>query len=791
MSQLCKLANKSNQSTSSFGSGLVVGDSYQTLRALVTNVATGALSGLISHSLSGSCRRLFPHEDVMGVPLRRRHPLMLILYIIPIITLITLISCSNDTYATASSITVSVTAGSGAYVNIPPTAEGKFGMAGPTTFSVSTDHISGYTLTASASNLSFTDAEGNNGTVGATYTIDNLPANTAINATEFESNSNYKNKWGYLPDKYYNTSTSATVTNNTNFFPAPITTPQTLDITTAPNIIESGETERTPNDYNLTLGTKLDHTVAQGQYTTTITLTAVANPTPYTINYYANAGSDTVTNMPTSPETSSVDGDTATLSTTIPQRPGYTFSRWCVATSVDNCYTSDNTTGAGNVYKPGGSYTLDQTQANTLNVYALWKVNPCDTTNQNNNQNPNDLLYCKVQNQLKRQANGLGKTQTLADMQAVITEPTSSDPATDTSNSGVYEYDPDSNGIASDANNDYNIYYFRGILDSQFAESDDWGGIPSTGNSGYYQNYVKLAGNDTCWRIVRTTGSGGIKMIYNGTWTGSSCANGGESAKAFNTYFNKGKVDEGSDAYGTLGFVVYVGYNYDSKYGYNNTGYTSLVDNDDLFSNEVPSNVRTQIENWYANTLIGYTAGFETSAGWCDDRSAFTWDAGGRTAVFQVIPYRVMDDVLFGTRERNTVIGNKLSLWCPNITGYDLLTTSNGLGQPIALLTEDEAVLVGHGYYHGMDTTVVTKYSSNYSYSSFLRSGHEFWLLSPNGRYSGTRVSDVDRSGYTGDLAGIVNHVNVRPTVSLVTESVVLNGSGAVDDPWVVNAPSN
>ena len=57
-------------------------------------------------------------------------------------------------------------------------------------------------------------------------------------------------------------------------------------------------------------------------------------------------------------------------------------------------------------------------------------------------------------------------TQSTTDLQAVITQPTSSNPSTDTSNSGVYTYDASTFGAASDASSDYSIYYYRGILDS-------------------------------------------------------------------------------------------------------------------------------------------------------------------------------------------------------------------------------------------------------------------------------------------------------------------------------------
>ena len=71
-----------------------------------------------------------------------------------------------------------------------------------------------------------------------------------------------------------------------------------------------------------------------------------------------------------------------------------------------------------------------------------------------------------------------------------------SDISSDTNGKGVYE-------IASTKNDDYPIYYYRGAVNN---------------------NNVKFAG--FCWKAVRSTDTGGVKMIYNGTPNGSgNCTN--------------------------------------------------------------------------------------------------------------------------------------------------------------------------------------------------------------------------------------------------------------------------
>ena len=71
----------------------------------------------------------------------------------------------------------------------------------------------------------------------------------------------------------------------------------------------------------------------------------------------------------------------------------------------------------------------------------------------------------------------------------------------DTNGKGVYVR----NGTESDA---YPVYYYRGAV---------------TNNNVIFGGF--------CWKIVRTTESGGIKLIYNGTPTDGTCNNTGEASQ--------------------------------------------------------------------------------------------------------------------------------------------------------------------------------------------------------------------------------------------------------------------
>ena len=715
---------------------------------------------------------------------------------------------NSDTYATTSSITVSVSSTGPIVMNIPPTKEGKFVSSGFTTIGVTTNHASGYTLTANSTALTY-----------STNTVDTLPANTAINATTFAdtATNTYNNKWGYLPSKYCTGSSISTCVDNTTtntqyYLPAPLNG-QTLDITNNAN----------DNNYTVAIGARLDYTVIQGAYNTDFTFAAVGNPTPYTITYNANDGASgaNTTNMPDNHTASDAGslGEITNLSSNIPHRNGYLFLGWCTTQVADNGTCNSPST----LYNAGATYIIDQTgtiASNTLNLYAVW--NSCS------GNDAASLLYCKVQAQVKKDGSGNELTQTLADMHVEITEPTSNDPSTDTSNSGVYKYDATLFGVASDAANTMPIYYFRGILDQTYkysdAPNDEPSGIPSSGDSAYYQNYVLLDqdGNkdtsDTCWRIVRTTGSGGTKMIYNGNWNATDgCARAQGNAEAGSTYFNRGganttiaydKISD-EDLYGTRGYIAYVGYNYNDDYKYagnpsSNSFYTTATLNSTLFKNTnnqgimTASNLKTTIENWYQNTsnLTNFSSKLETSAGWCNDRTT-TASPNENDTTIPYAPgstYGVSGGVTFGAGQRNYVANKSASLACPNTTGQDLLTTDNGfINYPLAPLTEDEVAFAGHGYPTGSspyDPTRPTNLSSRWSYRSFLRSGSGFWLLSPDRRDSiaGTvRALRVGSVGYSGNSV-VYGSGGVRPAISLNSSTTISGGNGTAANPWVVNS---
>ena len=372
--------------------------------------------------------------------------------------------------------------------------------------------------------------------------------------------------------------------------------------------------------------------------------------------------------------------------------------------------------------------------------------------------------------------------------------------SSDTNGKGIYVR----NGTEDDANP---IYYYRGAVGD---------------NNVLFANF--------CWKIVRTTETGGIKLIYSGTPNNGTCNNTGDnvaiSSVAFNTSFisptyvgykygtvynHASKTLSDSNLYGTD--VTYANGTYtltSTQTGYsqglsthhytcfNSTGtctkvyyifcvestkgyYITLASgkkasealSEMLDNNTTDSTIKTAIDNWYSTNMTSYTNKLEDTV-WCNDRSIYItggWNPNGGSTSGGWTSYS-----LVFSRYKN------LQNASPNLTcsrNLDKFTTSteNGNGEltyPVGLLTVDEIMLAG-----GKD------YISNTSY--YLYTGTEYWTLT-----SRAFISDGSREYYIS-ADGTISHsyvrsvLGVRPTISLKPENIISSGNGTAENPYVIS----
>ena len=337
-----------------------------------------------------------------------------------------------------------------------------------------------------------------------------------------------------------------------------------------------------------------------------------------------------------------------------------------------------------------------------------------------------------------------------------------------------------------------------------YAENDE------EGNQVLEKNNVIFG--DHCWQMIRTTDTGGVKLIYNGIPNEGKCNNNGESTQIGTSQFNEAgnsvayvgymynpdtlilnprsaKAETGS-LFGT-GVTYSNGeytltntstYNNNHHYTCNNTSgkcetvryyflndyeYTVLNDGkiieevleDMINSNDVnkkDSEVKETIDKWYKENLINYSDFIEDTI-YCNDRSVIDyggWNPNGGS---------IREYLKFANYTTST------NLQCINDT--DKFSTKNNLAKltyPVGLMTIPEALLVNA--------------------NNIFLTGEYYWLLSPRCITTGyANVSGIHKlGGISSEGADASYGIGVRPVISLIPETIYSSGNGTKDKPFII-----
>ncbi len=322
------------------------------------------------------------------------------------------------------------------------------------------------------------------------------------------------------------------------------------------------------------------------------------------------------------------------------------------------------------------------------------------------------------------------------------------------------------------------------------------------------KNNVIFAG--FCWQMIRTTDTGGVKIVYNGVPSSGQCNNSGIDQQigtsVFNSSYNspayvgymynpntlityKGNSSATSGSLFGTG-VTYSGGTYTLtntstaydathhytcnnetgicstiRYYYYNNNYTEINDGrtieealEDMLSadnvNQTNSTIKTAIDNWYSSNLTSYTSKLEDTI-FCNDRSISNlggWHPDGGS---------IATDLRFNNYGANS------DLSCTNTTDkFSLANSKAWLTYPVGLLTYPEIYLLNN--------------------NNIRKTGQYYWLASPS-NFVNNYV--YGRNVYTSgvEVYSIVNDAHgVRPAVSLTPGTMYISGSGSKSDPYVV-----
>ena len=298
--------------------------------------------------------------------------------------------------------------------------------------------------------------------------------------------------------------------------------------------------------------------------------------------------------------------------------------------------------------------------------------------------------------------------------------------------------------LLASAEDDYGTsYYFRGAVTN---------------------NYVEFA--NKCWRIVRVSGDGSVKLILhndNTTKVANPCDAANNSASAafarysgttYTSEFNE-KADDNA----------YVGFKY---------GTVGASDYASAHANINNSTILTNLETWYTNNLKTYADTIADTV-WCNDKTNVTdtsYDPLGWTPNGYGYGKNV---TYYGATQRLISTNGRTGGTGPSLKCNSGLSKINS---KVGLITADELALAGYAAALKNTTTYLQENATDTDWLS----------LSPSVFFS-VYAFVWSVNGGSGDFGNysVNGGGGVRPAISLIISTTISGGTGTSEDPYVVN----
>ena len=225
-------------------------------------------------------------------------------------------------------------------VDVNPYENNGFAEGAAGQVEVSTNNQAGYTL--SIKSKDGTELKNGDNTL--------RPITTSLTADEYRNGSNgdnYFNTWGFKPDVLNNEV-------NTSFIPSPSTNGIVLASTHT--------NSKLPETFNLAIATKVDKSMAAGNYTNSFVLTATGNEAQYNIAFDVGEGSG----GPEEVQHGYIGDDLEVqINSAIPTLEGKDFLGWCTKKPKED----GSCTGV--VVQPAGCFPLCKCDLD-ITLYAMW-----------------------------------------------------------------------------------------------------------------------------------------------------------------------------------------------------------------------------------------------------------------------------------------------------------------------------------------------------------------------------------------------------------------------------------
>ena len=441
--------------------------------------------------------------------------------------------------------------------------------------------------------------------------------------------------------------------------------------------------------------------------------------------------------------------------------------------------------GAATSYSVADTFPLWVFNANAYYTYGdTYKVNDDGTYTI---ENPKKVKYSEGLNTLKgkymvssKYDDVLSDTDELLETtnkkQLLLIRETSADGFTYSKISGGMKTFPEeTEAVMASTADDYGTsYYFRGAVEN---------------------NYVEFV--NKCWRIVRVTGDGSIKLVlFNNNIDGKTnpCAevnDSGDAAIIGESKFNYAYDDNAFVGlmYGNVGCSDGASANQSACTSAGGT-WTASTSYANAHANINKSMILKYLEEWYDNNIANYDS-YIADTIWCNDKSTVNDTSFNPLGSTLGTNYGYGLNVnYYGTTQRiidaEAVIplGDSPSLICPNdnlggkLSKYTVSDTTNGNGdldKKIGLLTADEVVYAGGG-------------NVNFSYYLLKNTENTSWLALSPSDFNGDDAGVWFVSGSSSRLGKSAVHYNdgVRPSLSLKSTVVAAEGKGTATNPYKI-----
>ena len=325
------------------------------------------------------------------------------------------------------------------------------------------------------------------------------------------------------------------------------------------------------------------------------------------------------------------------------------------------------------------------------------------------------------------------------------------------------------------------------------------------------QNKNNLIFAGFCWQMIRTTDTGGVKIIYNGVTNDDKCNNIGAAtmigSSAYNNIINSPAyagymynpstlISYKEDSAATSGSLFGNGISYANgtytltntsttyddnhhytcnnttgscrivRYYYYRSNYVELADGRDITEaledmlssddvNQTNSTIKTVIDSWFQNNMTSYITKLEDTI-FCNDRSISSlggWNPNGGSTTSNSLDFK------------NYNLNNDLN--CQNITDqFSLANNKAKLTYPVGLMTAPEMKLLNENYARNTE--------------------QNYWLETPI-FFMGDSLLGYYIGGYGSIYYFDSNQANgVRPAISLAPGTKYIDGDGSKDTPYII-----